>query len=180
LTRSWFVEPNEAEARAEKAVNRHSSSWNGQDYYVSIGDGEHRAWDDCVRYGFVGGGQGRWYSRSLQNLFVGARVFACVPQRGYVGVGTVIESVLPVSEFNVNIDGATIPILSAPLRASNMADNVDDPEKSEYLVRVRWIQALTIDQAVWEKGMFANQATTCRLRHRFTLDRLTQRFGLEK
>lgn len=179
LTRTWFVEPNEAEARAEKAVARRSEAWNGQDFYASIGVSEHRTWEDCVRYGFISGGQGRWYSRSLQNLFVGARVFACIPQRGYVGVGTVVEPVTRVRDFTVEVEGKPMPILDAPLRAASMAENADDPEKSEYLVRIDWTHTVPVDQAIWEKGMFANQATACKLRHKLTLERLTERFGLD-
>ncbi|MGH7488878.1 MAG: endonuclease NucS domain-containing protein, partial [bacterium] len=46
LTRSWFVDPNEAEARAEKGAVGQMETWNGQDFYASIGDGEHRTWQD--------------------------------------------------------------------------------------------------------------------------------------
>lgn len=179
LTRSWFVEPNEAEARAEKAVTRRSEPWNGQDFYVSIGDGEHRSWQDCVTYGFVGGGQGKWYSKTLENLFVGARIFAYVPERGYVGVGIVREPVMRVRDFTVDVNGKTIPILDAPLRATKMGENADDPEKSEYVVRIDWLKTLAVEQAIREKGLFAKQHTACKLRHKFTLDRLTERFGLE-
>ncbi|HEX8616126.1 MAG TPA: DUF91 domain-containing protein, partial [Thermoanaerobaculia bacterium] len=179
LTRTWFVEPNEAEARAEKATVRRGEPWNGQDYYVAIGDGEHRTWEDCVRYGFVSGGQGRWYSRPLEKLVVGARVFAAVPGEGYVGYGEVTAPAVRVRDFTVAIDGEPRPILELPLRATHMAENADDPEKSEYVVRVRWDKHLPIEQAFWEKGMFANQLTACKLRHKFTLERLTERFGLE-
>jgi hypothetical protein len=179
LTRSWFVEPNEAEARAEKAVTRRTEPWNGQDFYVAIGEGEHRTWEDCVRYGFVSGGQGRWYNRPLEKLFVGARVFACVPGQGYVGYGEVISPAVRVRDFTVEVDGVTRSILEAPVRATHMAENADDAEKSEYLVRVRWDEHVPVEQAYWEKGMFANQLTACKLRHKFTLERLAERFGLE-
>lgn len=53
----------------------------------------------------VSGEQGRWYSRTLEQLFPGARVFAYLPERGYVGVGTVEEKVRPVREFTTQIDG---------------------------------------------------------------------------
>jgi hypothetical protein len=178
LTRTWFVEPNEAEARAEKAVARRSEPWNGQDFYASVGEGEHRTWSDSVQYGFLSGGQGRWYSRSLQNLFVGARVFAC-PQRGYVGVGTVLEPVVRVRDFSVDVDGSLRPILDVSLLATKMGENADDPDKSEYVVRVQWYRTVTADHAFWEKGMFANQATTCKLRHKFTLERVASHFGFE-
>lgn len=59
-----------------------------------------------------------------------------------------------------------------------MGQNADDPKRSEYLVRVDWQQTLSRERAIWEKGMFANQNTACRLRNKFTLDTLTERFGL--
>ncbi len=65
--------------------------WNGQDFYVAFGEGPHRNWDDAVRYGFVSGGGGSWYSKTLQQLFVGAHIFAFIPKTGYVGVGTMTK-----------------------------------------------------------------------------------------
>ena len=152
--------------------------WNGQDYYVSLGEDRHRTWDDCVHYGFVSGGQGEWYSKSLKVLKPGHRVFACIPGTGYVGVGTVTEPIQRVRDFTVEVDGAQVPILDAPLQATDTAENADDPELSEYLVRIAWDKTLPRERAVWEKGMFANQNTACRLRNKFTLDTLTERFGL--
>jgi hypothetical protein len=61
-----------------------------------------------------------------------------------------------------------------------MPENADNPEKSEYLVGVEWIATVPATEAIWEKGMFANQNSACRLRNRFTLDVLYKRFGLEE
>lgn len=61
-----------------------------------------------------------------------------------------------------------------------MGENAGDPEKSEYLVGVRWIDTRPESDAVWETGMFANQNTVCKLRNRFTLDRLSEHFDLEE
>ena len=71
-----------------------------------------------------------------------------------------------------------MPILEAPLDATKMDENADDPEKSEYLVGVRWIDTRPKSDAIWETGMFANQNTVCKLRNRFTLDRLAEHFDL--
>lgn len=179
LARTWLVERSEGKDLFRKSSSRlRAGTWNGQDFYVSLGGGEHRAWGDCRKYGFVSGGNGPWYSRTLRLLFPGARVFACVPNRGYVGVGIVREPLRRVTDFTVAIDGATIPILQAPLQAPNMGGNADDPALCEYLVRVEWLTTLPTERAIWEKGMFANQNTVCRLSDKFTLDRLVERFGL--
>ncbi|HEX8276731.1 MAG TPA: hypothetical protein VF615_29095 [Longimicrobiaceae bacterium] len=152
--------------------------WNGRDFYVSLGEGTHRTWDDCRRYGFVSAGGGRWYSGTLKNLSPGHRVFVCIPGTGYVGVGVVRDRAVPVRDFLVDVNGSAVPILEAPLKAANMGEYADDPEKSEYVVRVDWMEALPIHQAIWEKDMFANQNSACRLTHAFTRETLLERFHL--
>lgn len=185
LTRSWLIDPVEAETRVARArpegprVSRVTGTWNGQDFYVSLGEGEHRNWDDCVKYGFVSGGQGRWYSQTLQTLFPGARVFTYIPQVGYVGVGTVVETATPVNDFEVEIDGRRVPILEVnDLKAPRMDDHADDPDLSEYLVRIAWLRTRPRDAAFQERGLFANQNTVCKLRDESTIHRLTEAFDL--
>jgi hypothetical protein len=149
------------------------------DFYVSFGAGKHRAWADARQYGFVSAGQGTWYSNSLKQLAPGHRIFACIPKTGYVGVGIVKERAVPVRQFHVELDGAQTPILSAPFTAPNMGENADNPDLTEYLVRVEWIRTLPENAAFWEKGMFANQNSACRLTHAFTRERLLDRFELK-
>ena len=40
------------------------------------------------------------------------------------------------------------------------------------------LTTVPIEQAYWEKGMFANQNSACKLRQEFTLQRLAQHFDL--
>jgi hypothetical protein len=180
LARTWLIDPGRAEIASGNSgtAKGHQEPWNGQDYYVAIGEGENRSWEDCAKYGFVSAGHGRRYSRALENLLPGARVFACIPQRGYVGVGIVDEPSQPVKDFLVSVDCDNVPILQAPLVATGMADDAEDSELSEYLVRVKWLKTLAREQAFWEKGMFANQNVVAKLRRKFTLDRLVHRFDL--
>src|ERR1043165_105034 len=105
LTRAWLRDPSAADVTASSRGARSRDPWNGRDFYVSLGDGERRSWEDCRRYGFVSAGGDRWYSRTLGALFPGARVFVCIPQTGYVGVGTVRAAAVPVKEFCVDVDG---------------------------------------------------------------------------
>ena len=180
LARSWLIEPDAVEASADQsAVSRLREPWNGQDFYVAVGGDEHRSWEDMRRYGFVSAGGGSWYWKTLSLLSPGKRIFAYLPQTGYVGVGIVEEPVRPISEFSVEIDGRTVPLLQAPLVAKNMGEFAADPERGERVVRVKWIKAVPRDQAVWEKGMFATQNSAARLRNRFTLERLADRFRLD-
>ena len=179
LARTWLVDPQEAEARATVSPGaRKRQPWNGQDFYVSFGDDERRSWEDARRYGFVSGGGGRWYSRTLSNLQPGHRVFVHIPEHGYVGVGIVQGTSRPISEFKVPVDDKELSLLEAQLENEGIRTWADDPERSEYLVRIEWLKTLPISEAIWEKGFFANQNTVCKMRSAFTLERLTQHFGL--
>ncbi len=177
LARTWLISPDEAEANSH-ARKSERQPWNGQDFYASIGVGEDRSWADMVEYGFISGGGGRWYSNTLGMLFTGARVFACIPSKGYVGVATVTEAVKPVTEFMVPVNGDRVPVLDAPLKAPDMGRNAADPESCEYLVRVAWQVSLPVSDAFWVTGMYANQNTVTRMRSRFTIEKMIEHFGI--
>jgi hypothetical protein len=180
LVRTWLIDPAEMEAKkATGAARAGREQWNGHDFYVSFGDGDRRSWEDAVRYGFISGGGGLWYSQTLKMLFPGSRVFVYIPKSGYVGVGTVMESVVPVSQFKVSLNGSELPVLNAPLRDLRMGEDLDDPERCEYLVRVEWIKTVSKAEAYWETGLFAIQHTACRLRNQFTIEKVSQHFGIE-
>lgn len=132
------------------------------------------------RIGFVSGGGGRWYSRTLEALQPGHRIFVHIPGEGYVGVGEVEAPSVPVRDFVVQMDGQRIPILDAGVPAPRMGETADDPERSEYLVRVKWLKTVPRQQAAWERGMFANQNTACPLRSSFTRDRVLNGLGLDR
>ena len=177
IVRTWLREPTTPEAPANVSSSK-DEPWNGIDFAVTLGEGPHRNWEDCRRYGFVSGGQGIWYSRSLKQLFRGARVFVMIPGKGYVGVGTVVDPAVAVKEFMVESDGQTKQLLDLPLHASMMAENADDPDLAEYLVRVEWIKTVPAANAYWRTGMSANQNTAFKLRSKFTLDNLIRHFEL--
>lgn len=181
LARSWLIEPNEIEARASRGITQKSSEpWNGRDFVVNIGFGNERSWEDSRKYGFVSGGQVRWYSSSLRQLFPGARVFANVPGHGFVGVGTVRSEAVPVKDFKVKTkDGSEKPILQMPVEAPAMDHNSDDRELSEYIVGIDWLNTRPIAEAYRETGMQGNQNTAWKLRDRFTLDKLRAHFKLQ-
>ncbi len=179
LARTWLIPPSEAEAHTQTGKGGKKETWNGTDFYVSFGEGEHRSWDDAREFGFVSGGGGKWYWQTLDLLQPGQRVFVCIPQKGYVGVGEVVAPSVPVKDFSVLVDGVEVPILNAPIHAGKMGEYADDPERSERVVRVKWTKTLAGDKYVWEKGMFANQNTACALRNSFTRERVLARFGLD-
>lgn len=180
LARSWLIEPAVAEARAEQArPTRAREPWNGQDFYVAVGGDEHRSWEDMRRYEFISAGGAKWYWRTLANLAPGARVFAHIPQTGYVGVGVVEESARIVGDVKIEQNGHLVPLLDLDLKVPKMRETAHDAELAERVVKVKWIKTLPREQAVWERGMYANQNSATAMRHRFTVEKLVQAFGLE-
>jgi hypothetical protein len=182
LARSWLVDPEQVETRTAKKKR----PWNGRDFYVAFGEGDHgvRVWEDALRFGFVSGGGKKWYSQSLFALQPGHRVFVHIPGRGYVGVGKVVESAQPVDAFVVKADGGEVPLLqAAELQAPNMGHNLSGPdrtERCEYVVRVEWIRTHPRAEAFWEPGFFANQNTAAKFRDTKTLRALEEHFGVSE
>jgi uncharacterized protein with ParB-like and HNH nuclease domain len=168
-----------ADAEAVTEGSKPTSQWNGRDFYVTIGD---RSWEDARRYGYVAAGGGAYYTKPLENLFPGARVFLYKPYpvKGYVGVGIVKEPVRPVTEFEVEVDGKKIAILDAPLSdPEKVTHDADAPELCEQLVRVEWLVTRPLEEAVWQTGLFTNQVPVCKLRDRDTIEFLEVAFGVE-
>jgi hypothetical protein len=60
-----------------------------------------------------------------------------------------------------------------------MAEEADNPEQSEYLARIRWLDTREREHTIWEKGMFANQNVVAKLRQPFTWQRLAEVFHSE-
>ncbi|MGH8454577.1 MAG: hypothetical protein ACRESW_08500 [Nevskiales bacterium] len=105
--------------------------WNGE-YYVSFGHDDKRDWEEARKYGFISGGGSAWYSGTLSMLDPGARVWVNVPGTGYVGVGKVIEPIVPVDDFMVpQSDGSQKPVVSLPLNMAKARRAADDPERAE-------------------------------------------------
>ena len=180
LSRSWLIEHGEGkEVLPKKSKGGSKQPWNGKDFYVAFGACESRSWADAVKYGFVCGGGGTWYSKSLYQLDPGKRIFTCIPKTGYVGVGIVEDAAVPFREFTVQVDGQEIPLSEAPIEAPAINHDIDDDELCEHIVRVKWVTTLVPDDAIWEKGMYANQNTATKMRNAFTLERLIRGFELD-
>jgi hypothetical protein len=175
LARAWLRDPSQP---AE--TNRESLSWN-REFYASFGEYENRSWEEARKYGFFAAGGGPWYSRTLNMLSPGDRIWVRIPGRGYVGVGRVLAKAVPVDDFNVVVDGVTRPLVEvAPTIAGATRYSVN-PENAEYVVAVEWIRDLPVSQAIHETGLFGNQNSIARPRAESwlkTIERLKQRFGI--
>jgi len=93
--RAWLKDPEELQERTQA---RRQAPWSGF-YFVNVGEGVHRNWDDCRKYGFLSAGQGEKYSNAMKRLKVGDRVFGYMKGLGYVGFGTVAQPPMMVRDF---------------------------------------------------------------------------------
>lgn len=169
-------EKQQKERKARKG--KQGETWNQRDFYVSLGEGPDANWEDCRKYGFVCGSGGKFYTRTLDHLRAGHRVFVNIPKRGFVGIGIVTEENVTIDEFKVNHNGQTIQILDAPLMAEDMSSNTDDRDMCTNMVRVKWLTTVPREDAFWETGLFASQHIACKLRHSHTIQKLTTQFGI--
>jgi hypothetical protein len=55
----------------------------------------------------------------------------------------------------------------------------DDPDRREYVVRVRWLVAWPREEAFWIPGLYANENSVTKLRDEWTLQRLCEAFGVD-
>ncbi|MFW5804793.1 MAG: LEM-3-like GIY-YIG domain-containing protein [bacterium] len=123
-------------------------------YYVNVGEGVHRCWDDCRQYGFLSAGQDRKWSDPIRTLEVGDVVAAYLKGHGYVGIGIVQERAVRVNDFRID----NKPLNQFNLKIPNIYDNCDN-EKSEFLVKVKWIKSFNSKDAKWKtkSGLFSTQ-----------------------
>lgn len=159
LSRAWLLDPIETQSMVTSS-SRDSEPWNNE-FYVSYGHEMRRDWNDAIKYGFISAGGGRWYSKTLNNLKEGDRVWVNIPKTGYVGVGKVTDTVRQLSEFKVNVDNELLPFMDVEKNTDYHAEFIDNEDKTEYFVPVEWIKTVSINDAVSEIGLFGNQNTVC-------------------
>ena len=179
LSRAWLLDPVISQVSAASTSDGQKEPWNGE-FYHSFGHGETRSWLDAVEYGFICGGGGAWYSRTLRQLNPDDRIWVNIPSTGYVGVGVVTGRALSINEFKVPTPNGEMPVLDIVNRGTYHAEFINDPEKCEYFVPVKWIQTVPVEQAIQEIGLFGNQNTVCKptaLKWRYTVERLKELFS---
>lgn len=178
LSRSWLLDPVKTQANAAVTSSGPNEPWNGE-FYGSFGVDENRSWEDAVRYGFFSAGGGAWYSRTLQLLNPGNRLWVKVPGKGFVGVGIVAARVQPANQFQVHTPEGLKSIFEAPRTAKYLEQFANDPDMSEYFVPIKWLQTVPVERAVYEVGLFGNQNSVCQPtapKWRSTVDRLKSLF----
>lgn len=181
LSRAWLIDPGTTQVNAATSpvTKGEKEPWNGE-YYVSFGTGQRRTWEEARHFGFISAGGGAWYSRTLKLLKPGDRIWVKDPSHGYLGVGEVTGSAVPLKDFNVHTPVGEKPALDVLTTALKLKEAAGDPETSEYFVPVKWLQAVqNVSEAFNEVGLFGNQNTVCQPttpKWRHTVDRLKAHF----
>ena len=177
LTRTWLDEEVSFSGDALASTGS-SGEWNGE-FYASFEESDHRRWSDARKYGFIGGGGGDWYVRTLNMLETGDRVWVLAPRRGYVGVGEVVTTRKRYDEFCIDIGGVSTPITDIALEAPSALDEAH----GEHFVGVKWTKTVDLEDAVRERGFFGNQNTVARPRSKkwvLTVERLKALWGIDQ
>lgn len=180
LSRAWLLDPVHTQLNVTPPTDGPAEPWNGE-FYVSFGDALSRSWAEAMQYGFVSAGGGAWYSRTLQLLNIGDRVWVNVPRTGYVGVGRVTGRAQQAADFKLVTAAGEVAALDVLKLGNYHRDLAADPERCEWFVPVQWLQTVPLERAVQEIGFFGNQNTVCKPtapKWRTTVERLKDRFGV--
>jgi hypothetical protein len=85
----------------------------------------------------------------------------------------------PAGTFLVKTPSGEVPVLDVAHRGTYHREAVNDQEKGEYFVPIRWMQTVPLENAVQEIGLFGNQNTVCKPttpKWRYTVERLKEKF----
>ena len=180
LSRAWLLDPVHTQINVTPPSDGPAEPWNGE-FYCSFGPGPERSWAEARQYSFICGGGGAWYSRTLQLLNVGDRVWVNVPRIGYVGVGRVAGHAQQAADFKLVTDDGVVNALDILSQANYHRQLANDPERCEWFVPVEWLASVPVENAVQEMGFFGNQNTVCKPtapKWRSTVTRLRELFGI--
>ena len=174
LSRVWLRDPTEVDIKVEE--KRAAGPWNGE-FYASFDSGFD--WEAARQYGYIRAGGGLWYSRTLNLAEIGSRVWVSIPGVGYVGVGEIIGSKLSQRQFNVFLNGMSVPIQQL-LNDLKPAGSIPEDEE-DFFVAVKWIKTVSVSEAFKEVGLFGNQNSLAKPtagKWVHTVARLKQRFNI--
>ncbi len=146
-------------------------------FYINVGEGEHRCWDDCREFGFLSAGQDKKYSDPIKTLEIGDIVVAYLKKYGYVGIGRVSEKAIKVNDFKIKGKALNEFELLTP-KIFNNCNN----EKSEYLVKIEWIKSVDSKGAKWKSksGLFTSQLIKASLQEQIDTKKfLEQEFDIQ-
>lgn len=172
--------------------SEHESKYVNEDImFYCTGDGDHRNYDDYLKYSFISAGQKKvdsnfLYSKELRKLRKGMYFFAYhyrerdkngIEIGGYVGFGKIIEDPIPID--NYLIQGKKLYEL--PLKQPGIKQNHEN-EAGEWIAKVKWIKTVPRENGFFYSGIFSGaRHTVCKIdkeKYKETLDYLFEKFQL--
>lgn len=145
-------------------------------YFVNVGEGRHRSWEDNRKYGFISAGQGEQWSNQIKSLRNGDMVAAYLSRCGYVGIGLVQNEAVMIKDFKVN--GQLLKFQQ--LNQSRIFENSNNPRTSEWVVSIKWIKTVPKKEAKWLKGLFKYLSIKASLANqKKTIDFLEKEFNFK-
>ncbi|MED1562060.1 hypothetical protein AJ85_18105 [Alkalihalobacillus alcalophilus ATCC 27647 = CGMCC 1.3604] len=101
-----------------------------------------------------------------------------MPGVGYIGIGKVIETPQPIKGVTFHVNGTEKGMEELELHDPDILNDKEDLDNCEYVVKVEWIKTVPIEKAFKEKGLKANQNAAFKLNSQYTLDKVSEFFGL--
>lgn len=175
----------------DKKTKDESKYANEEIMFYCTGDGDHRNYDDYLKYSFISAGQKKvdsnfLYSKELRKLRKGMYFFAYhyrerdkngIEIGGYVGFGKIIEDPIPID--NYLIQGKKLYEL--PLKQPGIKQNHEN-EAGEWIAKVKWIKTVPRENGFFYSGIFSGaRHTVCKIdkeKYKETLDYLFEKFQL--
>lgn len=113
-------------------------------YYVNVGDGPTRTWDDCRRLGFLAaGGSNPTWRTQICSLVEGDIVAAYLTGHGYVGLGRVRHRAVAYAKYLHE----GLPLASFNLSQPNLDHDAADLDTCEYILAVEWLESVEAEGA---------------------------------
>lgn len=159
----------------DRAVKKAQAPWSGY-YYVTGGAEEDRPWEDMRRHGFFTASGKQFFTKRLDQLSVGDKVFYYQKKNGYLGYGLVTSEKTAASEYMLGDGQRLVDVV----RKAYLTDNADDPDNCAYVVGIEWQKTVATGDARTFTGIFSNQNVVCKIRHPETVDFLKEQFDVSE
>lgn len=144
----------------------------GREFTVGYAD---RSWPDALKYGFLSANLG-CSGKSIYNVQIGDTVYCHIAGSGFVGIGECTSTAVPMGNFKVTVDGASISVWDAPWESEESKRKLD-PNK-EVFIGVAWKKYVTDpDEGYWEKGMTTVPLVAYLLNDKTTHQKVREHFG---
>ena len=157
----------------DRAVKKAQAPWSGY-YYITGGAEDDRPWQDMRQHGFFTASGKQFFTKRLDQLAAGDKVFYYQKKNGYLGYGLVTSEKAAASDYILE-DGR--PLVEAVPKAY-LTKSADDPDNCAYVVGVEWKKTVDTKDARTFSGIFSNQNVVCKIRHQETVDFLKEQFDV--